>query len=114
MVLGSIGRTIRDSITGTITGAGNVVESTVGAAKGATVNALSSSREVLTEFQGVTTDVIKGTIQATGGVGAELGSATKGAVIGVISGVGEVTTVTVGVCTDTVRAAIKRYQRSRR
>ena len=85
----------------------DVLEHTVSAARGATVGALSGSREVLTELQGLVTEVMKGTIQATGGVGAELGSTAKGSVIGIIRGVGEVATVTVGVCSDTVRAAIK-------
>ena len=40
MVLGNIGRTIRDSITGTISGAGDVLEGTVEATRLATVTAL--------------------------------------------------------------------------
>ena len=86
MVLGNIGRTIRDSITGTITGAGDVLENTVSAAREVTVGALSGTRVAFNELQGLVTDVMKGTIQATGGVGAELGSTAKGAVIGVIRG----------------------------
>ena len=77
MVLGNIGRTIRDSITGTISGAGSVVEGTITAARNATVGAFSGSRDAITEFQGLVADVMKGTIQATGGVGAELGITAK-------------------------------------
>ena len=47
MVLGNIGQRIRDSITGTISGAGDVLESTVTAAKEVTVGTLSGSREVV-------------------------------------------------------------------
>ena len=90
MVLGNIGSTIRDSITGTIRGAGDILEGTVQATRLATVTALQGSRDVIEGVQGLTVDVIKGTIQATGSVGAELGSTSKGAVIGVIRGFGEV------------------------
>ena len=107
MVLGNIGRTIRDSISGTIRGTGDILEDTVSAARSVTVGALSGSREVIGDVQGLVADVVKGTIHATGDVGAEVGSTAKGAIIGVIRGVGEVATVTVEVCSDTVRAAIK-------
>ncbi len=70
MVLGNIGRTIGDTISGTISGAGDVLENTISAARGVTVGALPGSRETSNEFQGLVADVMKGAIHTTGGVEA--------------------------------------------
>ena len=56
MVLGTIGRAIRDSITGTIAGAGDVLEGTANAARLATVTTLQGSRDIIGGVQGLTVD----------------------------------------------------------
>ncbi len=107
MALSNIGSTIRDTLSGTIKGAGSILEATVDTTKNATVTTLRGAGDVLKEVTTVTTDAVGGALEAVNAVGGKAGNAVKGAVVGVITGVGEVTTVTAGVLSDTIRAAIK-------
>ena len=63
MPLGNLGKGIKDSLLGTIKGAGDVVATTLEATKDTTVKALQGVRDVTQEASGMAVDGVTGAVQ---------------------------------------------------
>ncbi|MDA0232877.1 MAG: hypothetical protein O3B04_09185 [Chloroflexi bacterium] len=104
------GREVQDALTGTIKGAGNVVQAAIDVTHDVTVKTLNATGSLVKETGGLgslLSSTLNGAINTARSTGANIGLTAKGAVIGTIQGAGEITTVTAAVLSDTVRSAIK-------
>lgn len=107
MPVGAVGKRISDALIGLITGARDVVETTVEVTRDTTVRTLRGVRGKKTEAPRVAQEAVEGAIRAGSEAGTELNSVAKGAMIGVIEGVSEVTKVTTSIIRDAAWGAVK-------
>ena len=106
-ILGRVGTTVRDSLTGTLRGTGQVTEVAIDVVRDTTVNALKGARTVGGEAGHLAQDAVIGVLQVTGKIGAEAGSVVRDSAIGVIEGTGQVATATTTMLHDVVVGAIR-------